>query len=127
MVLRYKLTFVFVKTSTKEGTDKMSNRTRLIVTLLIPCTVMALMFLMFNAPVTGSGMAYPESASPLQGLIVTKRASATFVQAGDLLTYTLAVTNTEATAVTATIVDTLPSNVTVVGTSNTVFLPGFIT
>lgn len=105
----------------------MSGKTRRIVALLIPLTVVALMFLMFNAPVTGSGMAYPESASPLQGLIVTKQASATFLRAGDNLTYTLAVTNTDATAVTATIVDILPPNVTVVGTSgNTVFLPGYI-
>ncbi len=106
----------------------MSGRTRLIVALLIPFTVMVLMFLMFNAPVTGSGMAYPESASPLQGLIVTKQASAAFVRAGDHLTYTLAVTNTEATTVMATIFDVLPPNVTVVGTSgDTVFLPGYIT
>ena len=106
----------------------MLNKTRFVAAFLIALALIALVFLLFESPVTSSGLAQPDGASALQELIVTKQASADFVRAGDQLTYTLAVTNTEATTVTATIVDILPPNVTVVGTSgNTVFLPGYIT
>ena len=105
----------------------MLNKTRFVAAFLIALTLIALVFLLFESPVTSSGLAQPDGASALQELIVTKQASADFVRAGDQLTYTLAVTNTESTAVTTMIIDYLPANVILVGTSgDTIMLPGRI-
>jgi uncharacterized repeat protein (TIGR01451 family) len=58
-------------------------------------------------------------------LIVTKRASASTVQPGERLTYTIRVTNTGSLDLHATITDTLPFSVTLGGTlSGTALLPG---
>lgn len=105
----------------------MPNKTRFVAVLMISFTLMALMVLLFETPVTGSGLAYPNSPQAPQQLTVTKTANTDYVRAGDLLTYTLTVANNESITVTATILDILPPNVTVVGTSgNTGLIPGYI-
>ena len=106
----------------------MLNKTRFLAAFLIAFALMALTFLLFESPVTSSDLAYPDAPQAPQQLTVIKTANADYVRAGDQLTYTLAVTNNEGITVTATILDILPPNVTVVGTSgDTVFLPGYIT
>jgi uncharacterized repeat protein (TIGR01451 family) len=57
------------------------------------------------------------------GLIVTKRAKPTPVEAGERLTYTIRVTNTGQVGLHATITDTLPLSVTLAKTSGSTLLP----
>ena len=107
----------------------MHNKTRFIAVLLISFIGIALVFAMSESPVVAWRIEDAAPESPAQELDVTKRANADYVRAGDQLTYTLAVTNTESFAVTATITDILPANVILGGASGTVTIilpPGWI-
>ncbi|MBN2391366.1 MAG: PKD domain-containing protein [Anaerolineae bacterium] len=101
----------------------MHNKTRFIAVLLISLIGIALVFAMSESPVAAWRIEDAAPESPTQELDVTKQANAAYVETGGQITYTLAVTNTESFAVTATITDILPANVTLGGGGGTIILP----
>ncbi|MGC9394815.1 MAG: PKD domain-containing protein [Anaerolineae bacterium] len=101
----------------------MHNKTRFIAVLLMSFIGIALVLAMSESPVAAWRIEDTAPESPAQELDVTKQASADYVQTGGQITYTLAVTNTESFAVTATITDILPANVTIGGGGGTIILP----